>query len=55
MNPAESSPHPRRAEFEAKAQSPDMKSVFVAGDEIVVVFSPDKMRDMGFEDPTFRA
>ena len=36
-------------------QPPDMKSVFVGGDEIMVVFSPEKMRDMGFEDPTLRA
>jgi hypothetical protein len=34
-------------------QQPDMQRVFIPGDEIMVVFSPEKMRDMGFDDPAF--
>jgi hypothetical protein len=30
-----------------------MKRVFIPGDEITVVFSHEKMRDMGFDDPAF--
>jgi hypothetical protein len=36
-------------------QPPDMESAFVLGDEIMIVFSPDKMRDLGFEDSALRA
>ena len=32
-------------------QLPDPRRVFIPGDEIMVVFSGDKMRDMGFDDP----
>lgn len=28
-----------------------MQRVFIPGDEIMVVFSHEKMRDMGFADP----
>jgi hypothetical protein len=34
-------------------QSPDMRRVFIPGDEIMIVFSREKMRDMGFDDPAF--
>lgn len=34
-------------------QLPDVRRVFVPGDEIMVVFSHEKMRDMGFNDPAF--
>ncbi len=34
-------------------QLPDPRGVFIPGDEIMVVFSGDKMRDMGFDNPTF--
>lgn len=32
---------------------PQMQQVSIPGDEIMVVFSADKMRDMGFDDPAF--
>ncbi|MCA2217659.1 hypothetical protein [Jidongwangia harbinensis] len=34
-------------------QFPQMQRVFVPGDEIMVVFAADKMREMGFNDPAF--
>lgn len=34
-------------------QPPDPRRVFIPGDEIMVVFSGEKMRDMGFGDPAF--
>jgi hypothetical protein len=34
-------------------QAPSMESVFIPGDEIMVVFSAAKMRDMGYVDPRF--
>jgi hypothetical protein len=34
-------------------QLPDMQRVFIPGDEIMVVFSHEKMHEMGFDDPTF--
>ncbi|ASW57441.1 hypothetical protein [Plantactinospora sp. KBS50] len=34
-------------------QFPEPERVFIPGDEIVVVFTPSKMRQMGFTDPTF--
>lgn len=34
-------------------QLPDPQGVFIPGDEIMVVFSAEKMRDLGFEDPAF--
>lgn len=34
-------------------ESPDMQSVFIPGDEIMIVFSRGKMLDMGFEDQAF--
>lgn len=34
-------------------QPPDNATAFIPADEIMVVFSPDKMRDMGFDDATF--
>jgi hypothetical protein len=34
-------------------QLPDPRRVFIPGDEIMVVFTPEKMRDMGFDDPVF--
>ena len=37
----------------AVPQFPAMKRVFIPGDEIMVVFSSDKLRDMGFDDPSF--
>ncbi len=30
---------------------PDVESVFIPGDEIMVVFSSDKMSKIGFRDP----
>jgi len=39
----------------AMPQLPDPRRVFVPGDEIMVVFSGEKMRDMGFADPAFTA
>jgi hypothetical protein len=35
-------------------EPPDWQRVFVGGDEIMVVFSHEKMRDMGFRDATSR-
>jgi hypothetical protein len=35
-------------------QFPEMQRAFIPGDEIMVVFSADKIRDMGFDDPEFR-
>jgi hypothetical protein len=32
-------------------QLPDPRRVFIPGDEIMFVFSGEKMRDMGFDDP----
>lgn len=37
----------------AMPELPDPRRVFVPGDEIMVVFSGEKMRDMGFADPAF--
>ena len=34
-------------------QPPAMEGVFIPGDEIMVVFPSEKLRDMGFEDPSF--
>jgi hypothetical protein len=34
-------------------QLPDPRRVFIPGDEIMVVFSGEKMRDMGFDDRAF--
>lgn len=34
-------------------QLPDARRAFIPTDEIMVVFSPEKMRDMGFDDATF--
>ncbi|MCW3820163.1 hypothetical protein ONA91_37610 [Micromonospora sp. DR5-3] len=34
-------------------QLPDPRRVFILGDEIMVAFSAEKMRDMGFDDPAF--
>jgi hypothetical protein len=34
-------------------QLPDPRRVFIPGDEIIVIFSSEKMRDMGFDNPTF--
>ncbi|GAB3955153.1 hypothetical protein GCM10027614_63580 [Micromonospora vulcania] len=34
-------------------QPPEMQRVFIPGDEIMVVFSSEKMRDMGFGGPAF--
>jgi hypothetical protein len=34
-------------------QAPSMEGVFIPGDEIMVVFSAAKMRDMGYVDPRF--
>ncbi|GIF47517.1 hypothetical protein DFJ67_6993 [Asanoa ferruginea] len=34
-------------------QFPDARGAFIPADEIMVVFSPEKMRDLGFEDTTF--
>ena len=35
-------------------EPPDWQRVFVGGDEIMVVFSQEKMSDMGFDATTFR-
>jgi len=32
---------------------PDAWGAFIPADEIMVVFSPEKMRDLGFDDTTF--
>jgi hypothetical protein len=32
-----------------------MERVFIPGDEIMIVFSAVKMRDMGYDDPRFVA
>lgn len=37
----------------AVPQPPSMEGVFIPGDEIMVVFSSDKIRDMGYDDPSF--
>lgn len=37
----------------ATPEPPEMQRVFIPGDEIMVVFSHEKMRDMGFDDPAF--
>jgi hypothetical protein len=50
-----------RLDFDAAAmwfvagipQLPDTRRVFIPGDEIMVVFSREKMRDMGFDDAAF--
>lgn len=34
-------------------QASSMKDVFIPGDEIMVVFESEKIRDMGFHDPSF--
>ncbi|BCB81240.1 hypothetical protein GCM10022251_62690 [Phytohabitans flavus] len=34
-------------------QLPDLRTVFIPGDEIMVVFSDEKMRDIGLYDPMF--
>jgi hypothetical protein len=34
-------------------QLPDSSTAFIPADEIMVVFSPDKMRAVGFDDATF--
>jgi hypothetical protein len=39
----------------ASPQYPSMERVFTAGDEIMIVFSAAKMRDMGYDDPSFVA
>jgi hypothetical protein len=36
-------------------QPPNMHRVFLPGEEIMVVFAREKMRDMGFEDLEFLA
>jgi hypothetical protein len=36
-------------------QAPQMREVFVAGDEIMVVFTIDRMRQIGFPDSEFLA
>ena len=36
-------------------QYPSMERVFIPGDEIMIVFSAAKMRDMGYDDPRFVA
>ena len=36
-------------------QPPNMHRVFLPGDEIMVVFAREKMRDMGYEDQEFLA
>ncbi len=38
----------------AMPEPPDCQRVFVGGDEIMVVFSPAQMRDLGFGDTAFR-
>lgn len=32
-------------------QTPSMEDVFIPGDEIMVVFATEKIRDMGSDDP----
>jgi hypothetical protein len=39
--------------FAGIPQLPDPRRVFIPGDEIMVFFSGEKMRDMGFDDPAF--
>jgi hypothetical protein len=34
-------------------QLPDMREVFVPGDEIMIVFTSERMRQIGFTDPSF--
>ncbi|WP_161791102.1 hypothetical protein [Amycolatopsis sp. MJM2582] len=34
-------------------EPPQLRRVFIGGDEIMVVFSPETMRDMGFGDTPF--
>lgn len=34
-------------------QAPSMEDVFIPGDEIMVVFATEKIRDMGYDDPRF--
>lgn len=36
-------------------QAPSMEDVFIPGDEIMVVFATEKIRDMGYDDPGFTA
>ena len=36
-----------------REQWPSMEDVFVPGDEIMVVFSAEKLRSSGFKDPSF--
>lgn len=36
-------------------QAPSMVDVFIPGDEIMVVFTTDKIREMGYSDPSFTA
>jgi len=36
-------------------QAPQMREVFVPGDEIMVVFAADRMRQIGFPDSEFVA
>ena len=36
-------------------QPPSMEGVFIPGDEIMVVFAAEKIRDMGYDDPRFSA
>jgi hypothetical protein len=37
----------------AMPQFPEMRRVFIPGDEIMVAFSPDKMQEVGFDGPAF--
>jgi hypothetical protein len=39
----------------ANPQYPSMERVFIPGDEIMIVFSAVKMRDMSYDDPRFVA
>lgn len=39
----------------ALPQAPSMEDVFIPGDEILVVFTAAKIRDMGYDDPEFTA
>ncbi len=34
-------------------QAPSMEDVFIPGDEIMVVFAAEKIRQMGYDDPSF--
>lgn len=34
-------------------QMPSMEDVFIPGDEIMVVFAAEKIRDIGYDDPSF--